>query len=127
MAALAAIGTVICRVEVASDPPRLLLVLCGDSPAGSLHTEVTSSSLKLTRRTDDPPDFFTGVLTGVSSAAGLLFAAADSVLAGKVGGAAAAAAAAAAALAVAAEEAEAAAAALSRAVRLAEGEMFGVG
>ena len=52
--ALAAIGTVICRKEVASEPPRLPR-LCFEaggaaSPAGSLHTEVTSSSLKLTRR-----------------------------------------------------------------------------
>ena len=52
--ALAAIGTVICRKEVASEPPRLPR-LCFEavgvtSPAGSLHIEVTSSSLKLTRR-----------------------------------------------------------------------------
>ena len=122
VAALAAIGTVICRVEVASDPPRLLLVLWGDSPAGSLHTEVTSSSLKLTRRTDDPPDFF-GVLTGVISAAGGFWTATDSVLAGKAGKAGGPVTAAAAAAALAA----ATAAALSRAVRLAEGEMLGVG
>ena len=127
MAALAAIGTVICRVEVASDPPRLLLVLCGDSPAGSLHTEVTSSSLKLTRRTDDPPDFFTGVLTGVVGSAAALLMTADSAEAGKADGAAGAAEAGTALGAAAEAAAEAAAAALSRAVRLAEGEMFGVG
>ena len=69
MVALAAIGTVICRVEVASDPPRLvLLVLWGDSPAGSLHTEVTSSSLKLTLRTVEA-GFRAGVLTGGSVSA----------------------------------------------------------
>ena len=112
MVALAAIGTVICRVEVASDPPRLvLLVLWGDSPAGSLHTEVTSSSLKLTLRTVEA-GFRAGVLTGgsVSAAAGEDGAAAPLLAAG----------------------------ALSRAcmefalgslmaVRLAEGEMLGVG
>ena len=57
--ALAAIGTVICRKEVASEPPRLLPALLGKgdgveaSPAGSLQTEVTSSSLKLTLRAFD--------------------------------------------------------------------------
>ncbi len=121
MVALAAIGTVICRVEVASDPPRLvLLVLWGDSPAGSLHTEVTSSSLKLTLRTDEVEDCFlaTGELAGTllvvigSSAAGstLLLQAATAV-------------------ASRASTAPAAAFALwsLMAVRLAEGEMLGVG
>ena len=112
MVALAAIGTVICRVEVASDPPRLvLLVLWGDSPAGSLHTEVTSSSLKLTRRTDDPPVFF-GVLTGVDSIADVLATADGAALAS---------------LLAAAVVGATGAVALSMAVRLAEGEMFGVG
>ena len=111
MVALAAIGTVICRVEVASDPPRLvLLVLWGDSPAGSLHTEVTSSSLKLTLRTVEA-GFRAGVLTGGSVSAADEDGAAAPLLA---------------------------AGALSRAcmefalgslmaVRLAEGEMLGVG
>ena len=119
MVALAAIGTVICRVEVASDPPRLvLLVLWGDSPAGSLHTEVTSSSLKLTLRTCEDCFLATGELAGTlvvmgSSASGsslLLLATTAVAVASRAG------------------TAPAAFALWSlMAVRLAEGEMLGVG